>query len=261
MTMGQFSVDELEALDEQTSWKMLVAMAAASLLLAVGSVWFLTQDFNSSSTTIETAGDAPTPEPKPTSTPPPDDDDDENADAENADDENADADGDESDSADDDCSSTQASGDCLDVGDLFTGLALPTPIPTLIPVLPQLRPRPRVTTVAIRPTPPPAAVVAPPAPAPPPPPVHAPAPAPPPPPIVYVQPAPAPPPPPVYVPAPAPPPPAPPAAINPGACTQIVVSFDVNFDGVADGTLPSPCSPCPSGAAPGLLNADSMLDC
>lgn len=277
---------EEEALPEQTSWKMLMAMALASVVFAAGSVVFLTQDFGTSNTTVETTNE-PDPDPTvaPTATSEPDQDDDIDSDNSDTDDDDTDEDSDsevagderirfpEKGDSDPDCTAKIVDGACVDLGDLFEGIELPTPVATAIPVLPQLLPRPLITTVPTRPT----RVPSPnPAPAPPPAPAPAPAPAPPPPPappqVVYVQPAPAPPPPPVYAPAPPPPvyvpapapvyAPAPqPQAVNPGACTQIVVSFDMNGDGASDGTLPSPCSPCPSGALPAHHNGDSMLDC
>lgn len=276
---------EEERLPEQTSWKTMFGMAIASIALAVGSVWFLTTDFDFSSV-IETTADAPadpTPEVEESDPPPVAADEDHDDSADSAEGDASDADDSDSDNSDDDEDSDE---NTIDLGELFAALDLPTPentlpaLPTIepdptvepvsiesassgsgedIPVLPRFRPRPRITpTPRPLPTRVPAAA---PAPAPPPPPVVSqPAPAAPAPQVVYVQPPqvvyvqPTPVPAPVYVPAPAP-------AVNAASCPQFTVSVDFNRDGVADGTLPSPCGPCPSGAHPVLLPGDNILDC
>lgn len=255
---------EEEQLPEQTSWKTMFGMAFASIALAVGSIWFLTSDFDLSSTVETTA------EVQATATPEPEQDLlEEDVEAESGTD-----DTDEAESGDGE------EAEPIDLGDLFRDLEVPTPkatsepVPTIepvpivatsgsssgedLPVLPRFRPRPRVTTIPTRAPVPTRVPVQAPAPAP----VQAPAPAQPapaapqvvyvqPPQIVYVQPTPV--PAPVYVPAPAP--------VNAAACPQFAVGVDYNRDGVADGTLPGPCGPCPNGTTPVLLPGDNMLDC
>lgn len=242
---------------ERTSWKRPLGIAIASTGLIAGSLWLLTQDLDRLDT-ITTIGDAetaadvePTPTtvstPRPTATPRP--------------------------------RTTPAPAEALDL-DRFTltadATATPKPllrldlpegavaIPTRIPALPQLEPRPRVPTIpTLVPSTP--VALAPAAPAPALPPAAAPAPprtspftaAPAPAPQRQPQPVPVPPPPPVVI-APAP---APAATAGTNGCAALVVPYDLNRDGVADGSLPSPCGPCPSGAAPGLQPGDSMLDC
>lgn len=243
---------------ESTSWKRPAVIAIASLGLVAGSLWLMTQDIETIESITTINGDETAAEPDPTPRP--------------------------SATAIPSAGRTESpAGEPLDLDDfareqdVSAPVARPVPattplpegaipIPTLIPALPQLQPNPRVPTIPtlIPSTPAPQAAVAAPPPhaapaqaAPPRPSPFdqvAPAPAPAPPPTQYVAPTPQWQPAPVAAPAPAP-------IANGSACTQIAVAYDANLDGVADGSLPSPCSPCPSGAPPAHRNNDVLLDC